>query len=1236
MPRPDLIQKLSPRWRKRLIWATAVFLVYTFVGFLVLPAILKWQLVKQLPPLTKRQVAVQQVRMNPWTWSLTIRGLALTEPTGEPFASWDEFHVNFQASSLFRWAWTFKEIRLVQPRAQIVLLKDGSLNFANLFPPATNPPPPATAQTASSVPRVNIFHLQITNGFLGLEDQTRRTKFRTEYRPINVDLTRFTTRPNSDTPYSFRAESDAGRSVTWAGDLTVQPLRSAGRLEVTGIMIPRYQPYLEEYTTARLTNGVADVHLTYRFALGTNGLDLTIKDFSLHVNDLQVLDPTATETVTGFRRFSVEGAGFDLRERQVSVESVTLEGATLLARLNPDGRLNLVEMLTLPEAAEKEEPSEAAPSEPWVASLTAFALTNASVVVQDLSRPTPFRTQLQPINLALEKLATTAEAEANYRFDLATESSEKISGSGSVCINPVRSQGEVAVEGVTLPKYTPFVEPFFLGKVQGGKLDVRVPYQVALVTNQLHAAVSNMVVRLADLEIKSPQGDETVLAVETLAVDPIHASLAERQAGVGKVSTQGGNLLVRRDSDGAINLMALLVPQTNAPSPEAPAGDAPPAAPAWAVRVDEVDLQNYTLRLEDQQPAPPASFLVDQIALNLKGISSDLGQEVQPSLSLRVNEGGTLRVEGKARVQPAAANLKIELAKLDLRAAQPYLNEFTTAEWAGGEVSLNGQATFDGSQKDQPQAAFNGDFRLEGFKLSEPGASNAIVGWESLALTGIDAKVQPNQLRIGELRWAGPQVNVGIDAEGKLNLTRILKPRPAPPTETSAPAATNRTDFPIEIGAVLLESAGFGFTDESLQPAAQIAVHGVTGSIKGLSSTPGTSAEIDLKGEIGERSPFAVTGQLNPLAPDTSMDLTITNANTQLTPLSPYMEKYGGYPLLRGRVSTGLRYQLQNKELKAEHKVQIQQLTLGARNNSPDATTAPVKLGVALLKDGNGNIDLDVPVTGRLDDPQFRVGPIIMQVVLNLIVKAAASPFKLLGGLVGGGEELSFVDFAPGGDAISETEAEKLVKLSRALAQRPALSLEIAAAADPVADRAALARQKLQDQIQAKHAAEMAAEGGRHALPEGQPLPPEEYERILRNTFVEQFGTNIAAVLQTNQAALAAAPAPASAKKAPVHRRVLAVIGLGGSHKTAAEKRLSKADREALSHATPEVMERLLAGTIAVSEEELGALMERRAKRVEAWLVESGQVAADRLLVLPPKQTEGEPAGQARVNLALN
>jgi hypothetical protein len=1247
--KPETPRRLSPRLRTWLIRCAAGFLLYSLAGFFLLPPILKWQLCKRLPELTKRQAVVQQVRANPWTLSLTVRGLALNEPDGRPFASWDELYVNFQASSLFRWAWTFSEIRLVKPFGEVIAFKDGLLNVANLLTAPTNAPPKPTGPAA--IPRINIFRFEVTNGFAALEDRTRRTVFRTEYRPINLRLSDFTTRPDSDTPYSFHAESDAGRSVSWAGDVTVQPLRSSGHLEVTGVQLPRYQPYLEDFTRAIVTNGLADVQLDYRLAADTNGFQFVVTNAALQVAQVQVLDPDTGEIVAALRDLDVKQAGFNFRENVLRLGAVKVTEAALLARLKRDARLNLLDLLTLPPTVTN-VPSPAAAAAPHPALVVAvddFTVERAAVSFEDLTLRTPFKTELKPIEVNLKGFTTRPEADGSYSFRVASEAEETVAGAGSFSINPLRSSGEVKLSAGEVKKYLPYAAAFFRGKVIAGKLEVRAPYRVALEAGQLRAGVTNLDLKLTALELQMPETSERVTHIKELAFERVEASLEDRRGRVGLFHADGGSVLVRRQRDGSINLLGLLaISETNA----APAGSPGTNASAfalggWTLNLEELRLDNYTLKLEDHLPPKPATFLLDQVALNLKGASSVLNTPIAVNASFRLNESATVAAHGTAKVAPPAADLAVAVTNLDLRTAQPYVEQFVALGIVSGALNAAGQVSFQTNDPAAPLLTFVGGASLTNLVTTDQVAFKEFVRCEALIVNGIDAAFAPTRLKLEEVRLVRPKASLLIGADRRPNFSQVLRQDAAatngsaasasqPGATTSAPAEM----VPIQLGTLTLDRAAFAFTDESVQPPVTVGIEELSGTIKQLSSAQTTPAEVDLSGRLDAQSPFAVAGRLNPFPATRLVDLTITNANTQLTPLTGYLEKYGGYPLRKGRLSTRLRYHVEGTTLQAENKIQVDLLTLGPANNSPDATKLPLKLGIALLKDSDGRIELDVPVKGKLDDPQFSLGPLVLKVVVNLILKAAASPFKLLGALVGGGgDELSFVAFVPGTTNLVEGEVEKLGKLAAALLKRPALNLELEGGVDPAFDRTALAREKLANQLKASRLQELAAKGRAPESADTFQLEPEERERLLRAAFVERFGTNIAGVIQTNLARLTATNQPAAATPKPKRgllQSLTGVFGGAGNGASKTEKQLPRADREALGLATPEIMEELLVELIPVSEAEFRSLVTARARWVQDWLVQTGQVAADRLFLVAPKTVGASYQGESRVNLSVN
>jgi hypothetical protein len=823
-----------------------------------------------------------------------------------------------------------------------------------------------------------------------------------------------------------------------------------------------------------------------------------------------------------------------------------------------------------------------------------------------------------------------------------------------VSINPIRSTGEMKVSDLDVKKYLPYAEDFFRGKIISGKFEARVPYRLALGSNGLTAGVTNLAARLTDLEVKLPESTEAVTRIAEIGFDRVAASLEDRRARVGLFKGNGGSVLVRRQKDGTLNLLGLLaVSRTNAPPPTVPAASSTTNRPTyalggWTLNVDEVQLDNYTCTVEDLMLPKPATIRLDRLALNLKGASTVSNEPIHLDVFFHVNETGTIAARGTAKIAPLFAELDVAVTNLDLRAAQPYAEQFVALGLESGALTAAGKLRFQTNDPAAPRFTFAGGGRVTDFVTTDQIRFKEFVRWDDLTLNGLEAALAPNRFKIDEIRLVRPKASLLIGADHRPNLSLILKPdnsttnNPAATAPASGRATNSFADqFPLQLGTLVLEQASLAFIDESMQPHVVAGIAEVNGTIKGLSSALNSPAEIDLQGRVDEQSPFSVTGRVNPFAATMFVDLTITNANTQLTPLTGYLEKFGGYPLNKGRLSTSLHYHIEGNALTAENRIQLDHLTLGAHNNSPDATKLPLKLGLALLRDNNGRIELDVPVKGRLDDPQFRLGPLVLKVIVNLITKAAASPFKLLGALVGGGgDELGFVEFMPGTTNVVEGELDKLGKLTAALAKRPALNLDVEGAVDPSSDGKALARQKLRAQFKTQRLQELSAKGHAPASIETFQIEPEDKGRLLRMAFVAEFGTNISEIIQTNLARLsatnqAAADAPPKPKRSLL-QRVTGLFSGGSAGSSKAGKLLSKADREALGQATPELMEELLVEKVPVNDEEFRQLMTARARWVQDWFLQKGEVAAERLLLVAPKTVDASYRGQSHVNLSLN
>ena len=462
---------------------------------------------------------------------------------------------------------------------------------------------------------------------------------------------------------------------------------------------------------------------------------------------------------------------------------------------------------------------------------------------------------------------------------------------------------------------------------------------------------------------------------------------------------------------------------------------------------------------------------LDQLAFNVKGLSTVSNEPITVSLSARLNQAGTVTAQGTAKIAPPQADLEIGVSDLDLRPFQPYLNEQARLAITSGRFNTRGRVRYTPPGAGAPLVKFAGELSLTNFVTTDQVLFKEFVKWDALNVTGIDLDLQPNQLQVQEVKWRGLQTSVIIGPDHRPNLKTVLPEKAAGAAATPAAPRRDRCagesrGVPGPARRARAGERGVPFLPTSPSSRTRpLTCRNSAARSRACRRRSKARRRWISSGKVDAASPFSISGKVNPLAKDLQLDLAVAFTNTDLTAFTTYLEKYAGHPLNKGKLTMGLHYDINQKQLKAENKFLIDHFTLGPRNDSTNATHLPVKLAVALLKDRNGQINLDIPLSGRTDDPQFKIAPLVFKVVLNLIVKAATSPFSLLGALVGGGEELSFVEFQPGRADIPDAEAQKLDKLVKALYERPAVSLEIAGSFDPEQDRAALARLKLEQHL---------------------------------------------------------------------------------------------------------------------------------------------------------------------------
>lgn len=901
---------------------------------------------------------------------------------------------------------------------------------------------------------------------------------------------------------------------------------------------------------------------------------------ALDLKGLEVREPDQTP-ILGFEELLVNLHAATLLLQSVSFDEIRLVMPFVAAKVNREGQLNLLNLMPPADepAADQPAPSEPGQKKRLALYIESLNIDQGIVEYRDESKPEPVSMDVVPISISLRDFSTVEGSENAYAFRAEIGKEEILAWEGSLSLDPVESDGRLSLTGLHVHTLYQAVQDRFRFDVLDGEVAIAGTYHFDLEGGTPHVTVDNGHVSLQRLALAERGQATPVVEIPAFEVEAIGFDLADRSMTIGKVHSSDARFAAWIDPDGVLNYQPMFTLGGSTGGGQTQAVPAAANARPWSIAVHEIELRNYGALFEDRTLPRPSHLEVEELDLTLKGLQMPFREAFPVDLSLTLNGSGLIGLRGQLAMEPMAADLDLMLKHIGLRAFQPYLDAYVNADVRDGALDLSGSLHYAKVHPQGPLLRFQGAVAVDDLSITDRSEFAEVVSWKSLTLNRLALEVEPTVVKLAEVVWQEPAAHVVVQPDGTLNLSGLLATRP-PQEATDDKTASNlktAAPVPVAVNTVKLVKAAATFRDLSIQPAVKTGISELSGTIRGLSSKELAKADVALAGKVGAGAPLKVTGQINPLTKDAFTDLVVLFENLDLTAASPYAGKYAGYPIANGKLFLDLKYKIAKKELIGENKVLIDQLTFGDKTDSPDATSLPVPLAVALLKDRKGQIDVDLPVRGDLNDPDFKYGRVVLNALLNLLAKAATSPLSLLGNLVGGsGDELQFVEFAPGQSQVSEGAMKKVAALEKVLTERPGLYLEITGTADPRQDRPALAEEIFKARL-----VHMKPEG-RTAVPGADALSPEDEAKLVNQWYAAQF---------KSQPATAAVEVPVSEKRA-----------------------------------------RLVA-TVPVEEEQFRQLARNRAADIRSTLLASGAVAEERLVL---RDVEIKEAGGESIRVRLD
>lgn len=1027
---------------------------------------------------TTRSLTIESVRVNPLTLGVTLQGVTLSEAgeTTTPFVSFKRLDLALSLRSLWERAVILRRLHLEGPKVRLVRTAVNTYNFADLQALGDSTPKVQGSRSSEkSKPLLfSVNNISLADGHIDFIDRARPQEKHHIVSELNLGVPFIGNVPYLTDLYvtpSLHAKVN-GAPFQFEGKL--KPFKDGSEttldLNFKDFDLAYYTSYLPATLPLRIKSGLFDsqVSIAYRVF---NGQKPEIELSGLmHLAGFKAEGVDATPLMT-IRDFSLEFLPSRPLDGDFFLKTVNLKGVQLSAHRNRLGEWNLPGLQpqdkAAPPSSVEEKPVAEEVSSPLRLRIQSLQLAESSIDFHDELPTGGFKTRLQQMEGELNNFDNNSPLAAALSLNFTTDRHEALSIKGGFALKPFSTDFDLELEHLPLAAYYPYLQTRLTAPVSGAlSLQSHLQYDEE---SGLRLTAGSL--ELEDFHVPFRRGEEFFLP--KLAAHGVEVDLNRQLYHVEELVMEQGRVKLSRLSDGRWSPLELI---QKSEKPEAPAVVAnrqqPESAPHFSL--GRLRLNHWRAEFRDET-------LDNPIELNDLTLEADGFEYPEFTVNRAVltasSDGGRMNLNTGGRLVPLDLTGRLQLKQLPLSQFWAYVPPKVRILLVTGD--LDSDLRFHLMHKqDQLFGNCRGSLGIGDLYLVNADNADDLLRWEHFDLEKMALDFDQSRLSIEEIALSGLVAQLTITPEGTLNfskvveedapvvpvLTKEVETIAAPPT-LPAPSTPPSREWFVAIDKVTLQNGRIDFTDQHMTPAFHAQMINLGGRISGLSTAPEMQADVDVRGNLESRSPIQIIGTMNPLSKTPQIDLKIVFKDIELSPVSPYTGRYLGYTVDKGKLFLDLKYRIVDKKLEATNKVFIDQFTFGSSVDSPDAIKLPVKLAVALLKDRNGEIHLNVPVTGRTDDPEFSIWRIVWKVIKNLLVKAATSPFALLTSFSEGLGDFSEVVFEPGSAVLSAADRERLAQLASALSARPTIKLQLTGHAEKTIDQEAYRRQLLENRI---------------------------------------------------------------------------------------------------------------------------------------------------------------------------
>ncbi|MCX7965736.1 MAG: DUF748 domain-containing protein [Syntrophorhabdaceae bacterium] len=917
-------------------------------------------------------------------------------------------------------------------------------------------------------------------------------------------------------------------------------------------------------------------------------IDINPFNLTIRIKGINIKEKGKNDTMFSFEELFVNAESASIFKRALILKEITIKNPYINIVRNKDGSYNFSDLI---EMSEKEKEKESGKTEekkkkPFYFSIHNISLINGAIDFYD----GPFDTKhtLREMNIKVPFISNFSHHVNNfiqpYFSAKINDDIYEIKGDAKPFAESREANIDINIQDLDIPKYLSYFPVKIHFKLLSGSLDVATRISFIEYKDKPPALVisGNVIVR----ELAGDDLQKKLLfrlpkiELDLKSIEPFKKSLA-----VSRVFFQSPEVSIQREKDGTLNIQKLFeekkIEKEKAQKKEMDSTRKTEKKrddeKELALNIEELAIKNGKVTFNDLTPSQPVNALIKNIDLKLDNLSLEKNHISNLLLSFVFDKGGVIKLKGPFKINPVHLDMGVDIKNIYINPFQPYFTDRININITDGALTTSGKFIIDISEKTGTSIKYNGKILVSNLATIDKANAEPLLNWKAFSIDNLNFHSNPLSVHVEGISLTDFFAKVTVNPDGRLNLQNIMveeekpketKTQEQPPSKEEKP---KEPDKDIKIGNITLQGGTIEFTDKAIQPNYTATLTEIAGKVSDIALKGDSLAELTLRGKINQFVPLEIAGKINPAKENLLVDLYAKFNSLDLSPFTPYSGKYMGYKIDKGKLSIDLKYLIEKRKLDSQNVIFIDQLTLGDKVDSPDATKLPVRLAIALLKDRNGQIKLDIPVSGSLDDPKFSIWRIVLQVIINLLTKAATAPFALLGSLFGGGEEISYIEFDYGESKVSEQNMKKIENLAKALFERPSLKLDIQGHVDVEKDRESLKKIMFLRKLKTQKLNELIKKGEKAIPLDDVKIEPAEYEKYLKTAYdAEKFAK----------------------PKTPV-----------GTAKIL----------------PPNEMEKLIYTHIDVTDNDLRTLANQRAASVKEMLLKTEKVTLDRVFILEPK-----------------